>query len=146
MWESTSQTKMTKIPHSQGGSVALVGRSFRCDAVGIKRRRSGPAVEPNRSALAGYRFPPDLILLAVRWYVRFGRSYRDLQELLAERGIEVDHVTLYRWVQRFPPPAGRRGPTVPAPGRQPLVGRRNLCERRRLSGATCTGPSMSVGR
>ena len=42
-------------------------------------------------------------MLAIRWYLRFGLSYRDLEELLAERGIEVDHVTLYRWVQRFTP-------------------------------------------
>ena len=41
--------------------------------------------------------------LAVRWYLRYGLSYQDLEELLAERGIEVDHVTLYRWVQRFTP-------------------------------------------
>jgi transposase-like protein len=39
----------------------------------------------------------------VRWYLRFGLSYRDAEELLAERGIEVDHVTVYRWVQRFTP-------------------------------------------
>jgi IS6 family transposase len=39
----------------------------------------------------------------VRWYLRYGLSYRDLEELLAERGIEVDHVTLFRWVQRFTP-------------------------------------------
>ena len=37
----------------------------------------------------------------MRWYLRFGLSYRDVEELLAERGIEVDHVTVYRWVQRF---------------------------------------------
>ncbi len=46
------------------------------------------------SAFRGFRFPPDVILLAVRWYLRFGLSYRDLEELLAERGLEVDHVTL----------------------------------------------------
>jgi transposase-like protein len=56
-----------------------------------------------RSAFAGYRFPPEVITLAVRWYLRFGLSYRDVEELLAERGIEVDHVTIYRWVQRFAP-------------------------------------------
>jgi len=39
----------------------------------------------------------------VRWHLRYGLSYRDLEELLAERGIEVDHVTLFRWVQRFTP-------------------------------------------
>src|SRR6266498_1340799 len=55
------------------------------------------------SAFAGYRFPPEVITLAVRWYLRFGLSYRDLEELLAERGIEVDHVSIYRWVQRFAP-------------------------------------------
>ena len=40
-------------------------------------------------------------MVAVRWYLRFGLSYRDVEELLAERGITVDHVTVYRWVQRF---------------------------------------------
>jgi IS6 family transposase len=42
-------------------------------------------------------------MLAVRWYLRFGLSYRDVEELLTERGVEVDHVTIYRWVQRFAP-------------------------------------------
>jgi transposase-like protein len=44
-----------------------------------------------------------VIVLALRWYLRFALSYRDLEELLAERGIKVDHVTVYRWVQRFTP-------------------------------------------
>jgi transposase-like protein len=55
------------------------------------------------SAFAGFRFPPEVIVLAVRWYLRFGLSYRDVEELLAERGIDVDHVTIHRWVQRFSP-------------------------------------------
>jgi transposase-like protein len=55
------------------------------------------------SAFVGFRFPPDVIVLAVRWYLRFGLSYRDVEELLAERGIEVDHVTIHRWVRRFSP-------------------------------------------
>jgi transposase-like protein len=42
-----------------------------------------------------------VIVIAVRWYLRFGLSYRDVEELLTERGVEVDHVTIYRWVQRF---------------------------------------------
>jgi len=41
--------------------------------------------------------------VAVRWYLRYGLSYRDVEELLAERGVTVDHVTIYRWVQRFTP-------------------------------------------
>src|SRR5690242_11693199 len=53
------------------------------------------------SVFAGFRFPPEVISLAVRWYLRYGLSYRDVEELLAERGITVDHVTIYRWVQRF---------------------------------------------
>jgi transposase-like protein len=56
-----------------------------------------------RSAFAGFCFPPEVIVLAVCWYLRFGLSYRDVEELLAQRGIEVDHVTIYRWVQRFTP-------------------------------------------
>jgi transposase-like protein len=42
-----------------------------------------------------------VIAVAVRWYLRYGLSYRDVEELLPERGIEVDHVTVYRWVQAF---------------------------------------------
>jgi transposase, IS6 family len=44
-----------------------------------------------------------VITLAVRWYLRFGLSYRDVEELLAERGVVVDHVSIFRWVQRFTP-------------------------------------------
>ena len=66
------------------------------------RTRPCPAPVP-RSAFAGFRFPPDVIVVAVRWYLRFGLSYRDVEDLLAERGVVVDHVSVYRWVQRFPP-------------------------------------------
>ncbi len=66
----------------------------------LRRPRAAPLP---RSAFAGFRFPPDVIVLAVRWYLRYGLSYRDIEELLAERGIEVDHVSIYRWVQRFTP-------------------------------------------
>jgi transposase, IS6 family len=65
-----------------------------------RRPRSAPLP---RSAFAGFRFPSDVIVVAVRWYLRFGLSYRDVEELLAERGVEVDHVTIYRWVLRFTP-------------------------------------------
>jgi len=68
----------------------------------MKPRRPRLAPIP-RSAFAGFCFPPDVIVLAVRWYLRFALSYRDVEELLAERGIDVDHVTVYRWVQRFTP-------------------------------------------
>jgi len=68
----------------------------------MRTRRPRPASSA-RSAFAGFRFPPDVIVLAVRWYLRYGLSYRDVEELLVERGVEVDHVTVYRWVQRFTP-------------------------------------------
>jgi transposase-like protein len=64
------------------------------------RPRPAPVVRP---AFAGFRFPSEIIVLAVRWYLRFGLSYRDVEELLTDRGVEVDHVTIYRWVQRFTP-------------------------------------------
>ena len=64
--------------------------------------RTSPRPKPiARSAFAGFCFPSDVIVLAIRWYLRFSLSYRDVEELLAERGIEVDHVTIYRWVLRF---------------------------------------------
>jgi transposase, IS6 family len=80
----------------------------------MRTRRAGPAPVP-RSAFAGFRFPPDVIVVAVRWYLRFGLSYRDVEELLVERGVEVDHVTVYRWVLRFTP----LQPTPPGPAATP---------------------------
>ena len=47
------------------------------------------------------QFEPEVILLAIGWYLRFSLSYRDVEELLAERGLSVDHVTVWRWVQRY---------------------------------------------
>jgi len=63
----------------------------------------GPLPRSVGLEFAGFRLPAEVIVLAVRWYLRFGLSYRDVEELLAERGIEVDHVTVYRWVHRFTP-------------------------------------------
>jgi len=51
----------------------------------------------------GYQHPKDVILHAVFFYVRYGVSYRDLEEIMEERGVEVDHSTLNRWVVRFSP-------------------------------------------
>ena len=83
------------------------------------------AARPNaeRSAFTGFRFPPEVITVAVRWYLRYGLSYRDVEELLAERGVEVDHVTVYRWVQRFTPLVRRRRAPAPARLWRPLVRR-----------------------
>jgi transposase-like protein len=54
------------------------------------------------SMFAGFRFPREVISVAVRWYLRYGLSYRDVEELLAERDVTVDHVSICRWVQRLP--------------------------------------------
>ena len=66
-------------------------------------RRCYVQVPPPRFSFAGFRFPPDVILVAVRWYLRYSLSYRDVEELLAERGVTIDHIAVYRWVQRFTP-------------------------------------------
>ena len=54
------------------------------------------------------QFEPEMILLAVGWYLRFSLSYRDVEELLADRGLHADHVTVWRWVQRYAPEMERR--------------------------------------
>src|SRR3546814_13763888 len=56
----------------------------------------------------GRHFTGEVILWAVRWYCRYGISYRDLEEMLSERGIDVDHTTIYRWVQRYAPEMEKR--------------------------------------
>jgi len=68
----------------------------------MRTRRPRPT-PVQQSAFAGFRFPPDVIVVAVRLYLRFGLSYRDVEELLTERGVQVDHVSVYRWVVRFTP-------------------------------------------
>lgn len=69
----------------------------------MKRTRRPRSAAGVSSEFTGFGFPPEVILLATALYLRFGLSSRDLEELLAGRGIEVDHLTLYRWVQRFTP-------------------------------------------
>ncbi len=83
--------------------MGFVPRLWLDEAAWMKHRRHIQPVRQPSSAFAGFRFPPEVILIAVRWYLRYRLSYRDLEELLAERGIEVDHVTLLCWVQRFTP-------------------------------------------
>jgi putative transposase len=51
----------------------------------------------------GNHFPKSVILFAVFFYVRYGVSYRDLEDIMAERGVEIDHATLNRWVVKFSP-------------------------------------------
>ncbi len=59
-------------------------------------------------AFKGRHFAPDIILLCMRWYCRYALSYRDLEEMMAERHLSVDHTTIYRWVQHYAPELDRR--------------------------------------
>ena len=54
------------------------------------------------------RFPVAIILLCVRWYCKYGISYRDLAEMMSERGVRVNPSTIFRWVQRFAPEFEKR--------------------------------------
>lgn len=58
----------------------------------------------------GRRFQPEIIELCVRWYLTYRLSYRDLVEMLAERGVAVSHTTIYRWVQQYVPEYDRNRP------------------------------------
>ena len=60
------------------------------------------------SDFKGRHFEGEVVLWAVRWYCRYGVSYRDLEQMMGERGISVDHSTIYRWVQRYAPEMEKR--------------------------------------
>src|SRR5215216_2590267 len=89
----------------------------------------------------GHRVEKDIILLCVRWYLAYPLSYRNLEEMMEERGIQVDHSNIYRWVQKFTPPleaAFRNGKKRPGAA---VGGWTRLTSRARDSGNTCTVPS-----
>ena len=62
----------------------------------------------NPSPFKWRHFEAEIILLCVRWYLRYSLSYRDLEEMMQERGLHVDHTTIYRWVQRSAPELDKR--------------------------------------
>jgi transposase-like protein len=62
----------------------------------------------NSSPFKWRHYPPELILLCVRWYCRYQLSYRDVEEMMRERGLDVDHSTVFRWVQRYAPEINKR--------------------------------------
>ena len=62
----------------------------------------------NKSSFKWRHFEPAIILLCVRWYCRYQLSYRDLEEMMSERGLTVDHTTVWRWVQRYGPEINKR--------------------------------------
>jgi hypothetical protein len=60
------------------------------------------------SDFKGRHFEGEIVLSAVRWYCRYGISYRDLEQMMAGRGVSVDHSTIYRWVQTYAPEIEKR--------------------------------------
>src|SRR5262252_11117793 len=65
---------------------------------GAQRGRATMAI-----SFKGAHFPPDIILMGVRWYVAYPLSYRHVEELLEERGVPIDHATIQRWVVKYSP-------------------------------------------
>src|ERR671922_930387 len=110
---------MPSCPSCQQPACKRNGRDRR----GRQKYACGPCwrtfTENTASAFSGYRWPRDVILTAVRWYLAYPLSSRQVLELLAERGIDVSHRTILDWVQAFGPQLAdevRR--------RRPPVGRR----------------------
>lgn len=66
---------------------------------------------PRKSPFKHHRFPSEVTLCALRWYLRYPLSYQDVVDLLGERGITVDRSTVYRWVQKFGPELTKRAET-----------------------------------
>ncbi len=62
----------------------------------------------NSQAFKWQHYEPEIILLCVRWYCRYALSYRDLAEITRERGLEIHHSTIFRWVQRYAPEINKR--------------------------------------
>jgi hypothetical protein len=78
------------------------------------------------SAFKWRQFAGEVILWAVRWYCRYGISYRELEEMLGERGVAVDHTTIYRWVQRYSErrsAMAKQNRVRPSPGSRRAAGR-----------------------
>lgn len=68
----------------------------------------GPSFIDNATPFKWRHFEANIILLCVRWYLRYALSYRDLEEMMRERGLRVDHTTIYRWVQWYAPELEKR--------------------------------------
>jgi len=65
-------------------------------------------VKQNKFPFKWRHFEPAIILLCVRWYCRYQLSYRNVEEMMRERGLDVDHSTVFRWVQRYAPEINKR--------------------------------------
>jgi transposase-like protein len=64
--------------------------------------------QSNKNPFKGRQFTAEIILWAVRWYLQFPISYRDLERMFSDRGIQIDHTTLFRWIQAYAPELEKR--------------------------------------
>ena len=88
------------------------------------------------------RFPIEVILVCVRWYCKYGISYRDLAEMMQERGVMVDHTAIFRWVQRYAPEIEKRVAGIRATVRRLAGSMRPMCASA-ARGNTCSVPSTT---
>src|SRR5712692_3973691 len=79
----------------------------------------------------GHQYPGEVIVLCVRWYLRYPLSYEHVTELVAERGVEVDASCIWRWVQAYAPELNKRCRPHLKPDQQELSDRRDLYPRKR---------------
>ena len=91
----------------------------------------------------GRHFDREIIILCVRWYLRFKLSFRDLVEMMAERGLSLAHTTIMRWIRRYVPEFEKRWNRFACRSWRILAGRRNLREGQRHAGLISTVLSTS---
>ena len=87
----------------------------------------------------GRHFEQEIIVLCVRWYLRYKLSYCDLVEMMAERGLSVAHTTILRWARRYTPEFDKRWSRFAAPGRYVMARGRNLRQDPRPVGLSLPG-------
>ena len=93
---------------------------------------------------SGRHFPTDLMLQTIRWYLRYNLSYRDLGEILEERGVEIHHTTPYRWVQEYAPQLETDIENVRSLVEPPGVWMKRT-SKSKASGSASTGQSIQEG-
>src|SRR3981081_1354032 len=77
-------------------------------ALQLREKNTRGVIMTEQTPFKWRHFQPDIILLCVRWYLRYALSHRDLEEMMLERGLLVDHTTIYRWVQHYVPELEKR--------------------------------------
>jgi hypothetical protein len=111
----------------------------------MTKRRQAVQVSPDQS-FKGPQFTAEVILWAVRWYLMFPISYRDLELMLLDRGVEVDHTTIFRWIQAYAVETGEAHPAAPAHDQRLLAGGRDGVVQIRVTrggGLTLAGRMMA---